>query len=76
MREGPGYVTNVSGTRTGLDQYEAVPSPDQRLGNQRNFPPLPGFAPPVSRTMVYLMSALYPVICSPAAQVCDVRHSP
>jgi hypothetical protein len=48
IRDGPGYVTNVSGTRTGLDpQYDPALMQDQRPPPQRTFPPLPGFAPPV-----------------------------
>jgi len=47
IREGPGYVTNVSGTRTGLDpQYDPALMQDQRPPAQRTFPPLPGFAAP------------------------------
>jgi len=52
LREGPGpgYVTNVSGTRTGLDpQYDPALMQDQRPPGQRTFPPLPGFAPPVGQ---------------------------
>lgn len=43
MRDGPGYVSNLSDTRT---PFEGGPSPDDR--GQKTFPPLPGFAPPVS----------------------------
>lgn len=50
IRDGPGYVTNVSGTRTGLDpQYDPALMQDQRPPAQRTFPPLPGFAPPVGQ---------------------------
>ncbi len=50
IREGPGYVTNVSGTRTGLDpQYDPALMQDQPPPPQRTSPPLPGFAPPVGR---------------------------
>ncbi|KAN0116231.1 hypothetical protein V8E52_006056 [Russula decolorans] len=46
VREGPGYVTNVSGTRTGLDpQYDTVLMQDQCPLPQSTFPPLPAFAP-------------------------------
>ncbi|KAH9994958.1 hypothetical protein BJV74DRAFT_830722 [Russula compacta] len=51
IRDGPGYVTNVSGTRTGLDhQYDPALMQDQRPPAQRTFPPLPGFAPPLTLT--------------------------
>ncbi|THH21337.1 hypothetical protein EW146_g187 [Bondarzewia mesenterica] len=53
MRDGPGYVTNISGTRTGLDPYESMPSSDQRTSSQRSFPPLPGFAPPPHKYATY-----------------------
>ncbi|KAH9978826.1 hypothetical protein BGW80DRAFT_1530949 [Lactifluus volemus] len=54
MREGPGYVTNVSGTRTGLDpQYDPALMQDQRPPAQRTFPPLPGFAPPPHKYATY-----------------------
>lgn len=53
LRDGPGYVTNISGTRTGLDPYESMPSSDQRVSNQRTFPPLPGFAPPPHKYATY-----------------------
>ncbi|KAI0283585.1 hypothetical protein BGY98DRAFT_1087731 [Russula aff. rugulosa BPL654] len=54
IREGPGYVTNVSGTRTGLDpQYDPALMQDQRPPSQRTFPPLPGFAPPPDKYGTY-----------------------
>ncbi|KAH9051405.1 hypothetical protein EDB83DRAFT_2626891 [Lactarius deliciosus] len=56
LREGPGpgYVTNVSGTRTGLDpQYDPALMQDQRPPGQRTFPPLPGFAPPPHKYATY-----------------------
>jgi hypothetical protein len=67
IREDPGYVTNVSGTRTGLDpQYDPALMQDQRPPAQRTFPPLPGFAPPVSQR-----SSLWPTLtCTLASQVC------
>ncbi|KAI0051905.1 hypothetical protein FA95DRAFT_148546 [Auriscalpium vulgare] len=47
-RDGPGYVTNVSDTRTGVQpQYDPALMQDQRASGSRPFPPLPGFAPPV-----------------------------
>jgi hypothetical protein len=47
-RDGPGYVTNnVSGMRSQPDVYDPALLQDQRPG-QRQFPPLPGFAPPES----------------------------
>ncbi|KAN0129203.1 hypothetical protein V8E53_012902 [Lactarius tabidus] len=57
LREGPGYVTNVSGTRTGLDpQYDPALMQDQRppaQPGQRTFPALPGFAPPPHKFATY-----------------------
>ncbi|KAI9509161.1 hypothetical protein F5148DRAFT_1275400 [Russula earlei] len=54
IREGPGYVTNVSGTRTGLDpQYDPALMQDQRPPSQRTFPPLPGFPPPPHKYGTY-----------------------
>ncbi|KAF8499894.1 hypothetical protein F5888DRAFT_1793816 [Russula emetica] len=54
IREGPGYVTNVSGTRTGLDpQYDPALMQDQRPPPQRTFPPLPGFAAPPHKYGTY-----------------------
>ncbi|KAI0305541.1 hypothetical protein B0F90DRAFT_1808783 [Multifurca ochricompacta] len=54
IRDGPGYVTNVSGTRTGLDpQYDPALMQDQRPPTQRVFPPLPGFAPPPHKYATY-----------------------
>ncbi|KAI0000426.1 hypothetical protein BJV77DRAFT_1058039 [Russula vinacea] len=54
IRDGPGYVTNVSGTRTGLDpQYDPALMQDQRPPPQRTFPPLPGFAPPPDKYSTY-----------------------
>jgi hypothetical protein len=57
LREGPGYVTNVSGTRTGLDpQYDPALMQDQRppaQSGQRTFPALPGFAPPPHKFATY-----------------------
>ncbi|KAF8492380.1 hypothetical protein F5888DRAFT_1909168, partial [Russula emetica] len=39
IREGPGYVTNVSGTRTGLDpQYDPALMQDQRPPSSAHFP--------------------------------------
>jgi hypothetical protein len=52
IRDGPGYVANVSGTRTGLDpQYDPALMQDQRPPAQRTFPPLPGF-PPVGQRLL------------------------
>lgn len=54
LRDGPGYVTNVSGTRTGLDpQYDPALMQDQRPPGQRTFPPLPGFSPPPHKYATY-----------------------
>ncbi|KAI0066090.1 hypothetical protein BV25DRAFT_1820951 [Artomyces pyxidatus] len=52
-REGPGYVTNVSDTRTGLEQYDPALMEDQRAAGPRTFPPLPGFAPPPHKYAQY-----------------------
>ena len=50
LQEGPGYVTNVLGTHTGLDpQYDPALMQDQRPPRQCMFPPLPGFAPLVGK---------------------------
>ncbi|KAN0116219.1 hypothetical protein V8E52_006044 [Russula decolorans] len=43
VREGLGYVTNVSGARSGLDpQYDPALMQDQRRRPQRTFPPRRG----------------------------------
>ena len=67
LREGPGYVTNVSGTRTGLDpQYDPALMQDQRPPGQRTFPALPGFAPPVGQRLLFrltLTDTLAPQVC-------------
>jgi hypothetical protein len=60
IREGPGYVTNVSGTRTGLDpQYDPALMQDQRPPPQRTFPPLPGFAAPVGQRLSLYLTLTY-----------------
>ncbi|KAI0321177.1 hypothetical protein OF83DRAFT_1051665 [Amylostereum chailletii] len=53
QREGPGYVTNVSGTRTGLAVFDPALLQDPRGNGQRTFPPLPGFAPPPHKYATY-----------------------
>jgi hypothetical protein len=71
IRDGPGYVTNVSGTRTGLDpQYDPALMQDQRPPAQRTFPPLPGFAPPVGQRSLLLLA----LTCTLAPQVCYLWH--
>ena len=60
IREGPGPVTNMSGTRTGLDpQHDPTLMPDQRPSSQCTFPPLPGFAPPVGQRLSLDLTLTY-----------------
>ncbi|KAI0032227.1 hypothetical protein K488DRAFT_78587 [Vararia minispora EC-137] len=54
VREGPGYVTNnLSGVRAQADVYDPALMQDQRPPSQRQFPPLPGFAPPPHKYGTY-----------------------
>ena len=60
IREGPGHVANVSGTRTGLDpQHDPALMPDERPSPQCTFPPLPGFAPPVGQRLSLYLTLTY-----------------
>ena len=76
-REGPGYVTNVSGTRTGLDdlQYNR-PSSGPAPPSAPHFPSFPKLCPTgwstlitLSHTRVYLNpTSMVPIELSPVRQ--------
>ena len=59
IREGPGYITNVSGTRTDPDpQYDPGLMADQGPHLLRTFP-LPIFAPPVGQRLSSYLTLTY-----------------